>query len=123
MERKKIRFGIIGLGLMGKEFASSVARWCHLLDDGPIPVITGICDVANDAAKEWFKAYFPSIEVVATDYKDLLASDKIDAVYCAVPHNLHERMYIDIIRAKKHLFGEKPFGIDKKANDAIMQGP
>ena len=38
-QRKKIRFGIIGLGLMGKEFGSAVARWCHLLDDGPIPVI------------------------------------------------------------------------------------
>ena len=27
---KKIRFGIIGCGLMGREFASTVARWCHL---------------------------------------------------------------------------------------------
>ena len=44
MARKKIHFGIIGLGLMGREFCSSVARWCHLLDDGSIPVITGICD-------------------------------------------------------------------------------
>ncbi|HOV63773.1 MAG TPA: Gfo/Idh/MocA family oxidoreductase [Spirochaetia bacterium] len=121
MEKKKVRFGIIGLGLMGKEFGSSVARWCHLLDDGPVPVITGICDVANEAAKEWFKTNFPTIEIVTTDYHDLLASDRIDAIYCAVPHNLHEKIYIETIRAKKHLFGEKPFGIDKKANDAIMR--
>ncbi|MCK4401234.1 gfo/Idh/MocA family oxidoreductase, partial [bacterium] len=39
----------------------------------------------------------------------------------AVPHNLHERMYIDIIKAGKHLLGEKPFGIDKRANDNILK--
>jgi prephenate dehydrogenase len=27
---KTIRFGIIGCGLMGREFASGAARWCHL---------------------------------------------------------------------------------------------
>lgn len=30
---KKVRFGIIGCGLMGKEFASAAARWCHLTAD------------------------------------------------------------------------------------------
>ena len=27
---KRLRFGIIGCGLMGREFASAAARWCHL---------------------------------------------------------------------------------------------
>ena len=30
---KTIRFGIIGCGLMGREFASAAARWCHLTED------------------------------------------------------------------------------------------
>jgi len=120
-ERKKIRFGIIGLGLMGKEFGSAVARWCHLLDDGVIPEITGICNEKNLADREWFTANFPSIEVVTCDYHDLLNSDKIDAIYCAVPHHLHAQMYIDILRAGKHLLGEKPFGIDLAANVLILE--
>ncbi|WP_261807696.1 Gfo/Idh/MocA family oxidoreductase [Paenibacillus sp. N3.4] len=41
-----------------------------------------------------------------------MADDEIDAIYCAVPHHLHEQIYIDIIKAGKHLLGEKPFGID-----------
>ncbi|MBT3272125.1 MAG: Gfo/Idh/MocA family oxidoreductase, partial [Spirochaetales bacterium] len=45
---------------------------------------------------------------------------EVEAVYCAVPHNLHAGMYIDIIKAGKHLMGEKPFGIDKKANCEIL---
>ncbi len=120
MERKEIRFGLIGLGLMGKEFGSTVARWCHLLDDGPVPVITGVCDMNPDASK-WFTDNFSSIEVVTSDYKELINSDKIDAVYCAVPHNLHEKMYIDIIKAGKHLLAEKPFGIDMAANTKILE--
>ena len=32
MQMKTIRFGIIGCGLMGREFASAAARWCHLLE-------------------------------------------------------------------------------------------
>ncbi len=27
MKKREIRFGIIGLGLMGREFASAIARW------------------------------------------------------------------------------------------------
>ena len=119
MQRKKIRFGIIGLGLMGKEFASSVARWCHLLVDGHIPVISAICD-KNIETWRWYINNFPDIEIKTEDYRDLLTSDNVDAIYCAVPHNLHEKLYIDIINSGKHLLGEKPFGIDKRANDNIL---
>ncbi len=119
MARKKIRFGIIGLGLMGREFGSAAARWCHLLTDGSIPEIVGICD-SNREAHQWFQESFPSITLVTTDYHELLASDEIEAVYCAVPHHLHEEMYVDIIQAGKHLMGEKPFGIDRAANTHIL---
>ena len=119
MAREQIRFGVIGLGLMGREFGSAAARWCHLTGDGPVPVITGICD-SNKDSHAWFLDNFPSIKIATDNYQDLLASDEIDAIYCAVPHNLHEQMYVDTIRAKKHLMGEKPFGIDKKANDNIL---
>ena len=120
MPRKKIRFGIIGLGLMGKEFGSSIARWCHLLDDGPVPVLTAICDKNRDTWK-WYEENFPELIMKTEDYKELLQSKEIDAIYCAIPHHLHEQFYIDIIHAGKHLLGEKPFGIDKKANDNILK--
>jgi predicted dehydrogenase len=118
-ERKIIRFGIIGLGLMGREFASAAARWCSMISDCPKPVIMGICDKNKDAWK-WYIDNFPDILLRTDNYKELIESDEIDAIYCAVPHNLHEQFYIDIINAKKHLLGEKPFGIDKKANANIL---
>ena len=115
-----MRFGIIGLGLMGREFGSAAARWCHLLDNGPVPVITAVCDKNIDAVS-WFTDNFNTIDLVTNDYTELLASEEVDAVYCAVPHNLHREMYINILRAGKHLLAEKPFGIDADANRAILE--
>lgn len=117
--QKILRFGVIGLGLMGREFGSAAARWCHLLNLDFVPQITAICDT-NSALFGWFEDNFDTIVVKTNDYHDLLNSDQVDAIYCAVPHNLHQQLYIDIIKAGKHLLGEKPFGIDRAANDAIM---
>ena len=40
-------------------------------------------------------------------------------MYVAVPHNLHEQIYLDVLRAGKDLLAEKPFGINLKAAEAI----
>ena len=119
MTKKKIRFAIIGCGLMGREFASAAARWCHMTADIPAPEIVGVSDV-NPNARQWFCDNFDTVKYSTSDYTELLDKEDIDAVYCAVPHNLHEKIYIDIINAGKHLLGEKPFGIDAEANRAIM---
>ncbi|GAC1431152.1 MAG: hypothetical protein NVS4B1_22200 [Ktedonobacteraceae bacterium] len=120
MAKRIINFGIIGCGLMGREFASAVARWCHLLDQDVTPRIIGVCD-ANPAMLQWFQdAFGATLQVVTQDYHDLLHAPDIEAIYCAIPHNLHEQVYIDCIEAGKHLFGEKPFGIDLNANAHIL---
>ena len=119
MSKKKIRFAIIGCGLMGREFASAAARWCHMTADIPQPEIVGVSDV-NPAARQWFTDNFDTVKYSTDDYTELLTKDDIDAVYCAVPHNLHAKIYVDIINAGKHLLGEKPFGIDAEANKVIM---
>ena len=119
MQKRVINFGIIGCGLMGREFGSAVARWCHLLDQDVMPRVVGVCD-SNPAMLSWFTDNFESVQIATQEYHDLLNSAAIEAIYCAVPHNLHERLYIDIIEAGKHLLGEKPFGIDLAANERIM---
>jgi predicted dehydrogenase len=115
-----LRFGIVGLGLMGREFASAAARWIHLNDFDIRPAIVAVCD-ANETAFGWFKSNIPTIDFITTDYRKLLDREDIDAIYCAVPHNLHEQLYTDIILAGKHLLAEKPFGIDLAANRKILE--
>ena len=97
---------MIGCGLMGREFGSATARWCHLLDLPFRPVLHGICDT-NPKLFGWYKQNFPSLAVATEDYKELLARDDIDAIYCAVPHHLHREIALDILRAGKHLMAEK----------------
>lgn len=120
MGKHIIRFGVIGCGLMGREFASAAARWCHLLDLNFEPKIIGVCDTDTTATK-WFTNHLPGIEIVTQNYKELLECNRIDAIYCAVPHFLHAKLYVDIIRSGKHLLGEKPFGIDQEANKRILK--
>jgi predicted dehydrogenase len=117
---KTIRFGLIGCGLMGREFASAAARWCHLLEIEIRPEIISICD-PHAKNKEWFLVHFPTIQQNATHYLDVLSNPEVDAVYIAVPHHLHQEFYCAAIEAGKHLLGEKPFGIDQAANDTILR--
>ena len=117
--KKTVRFGVIGCGLMGREFAGAAARWSQLSSEIARPEIVGVADVSEDA-RRWFAERFPSVRISTDDYRVLLADPEIDAVYVALPHILHEKIYIDVIRAGKHLLGEKPFGVDKSANDRIL---
>ena len=118
---KTIRFGLIGLGLMGREIASAVARWCHLEDSDLRPEIAAICSRSLPSTQvDWFKRNFPTIRQVTRDYRELVENPDVDAIYCAVPHNLHAEIYTSIIQGGKHLLGEKPFGIDLAANASIL---
>jgi predicted dehydrogenase len=117
MAERVVRFGIVGGGLMGREFASAAARWVHLADIGVRPEIAVVCD-PNPDVLAWYERLRPRPRLVA-DYHELLDDDSVAAVYCAVPHHLHAELYTAVLRAGKHLLGEKPFGIDLAANESI----
>ncbi|MCS7005751.1 MAG: Gfo/Idh/MocA family oxidoreductase [Cytophagales bacterium] len=107
---KQVKVGIIGGGLMGREAASAFARW-FVLNDFPVqPVLIALCDL-NTSLFEWYKQ-IPTITQFTTSYHELLANPEVEVVYAAVPHNLHEQVYLDVIKAGKDLLAEKPFGID-----------
>lgn len=95
---------------MGREAASSFGRW-FALNDFPVSVeLKAVCDL-NEKVLSWYKA-IPSVELLTKDYKELLDRPDIDAVYVALPHNLHKKFYMEVLAAGKDLLGEKPFGID-----------
>ena len=108
-----VRAGVIGAGLMGREVASAFGRWFALLDCPVRAELVAVCDV-NAGALAWFRQV-PTVRFFETDYRALLARSEVDVVYVAVPHQLHETIYLDVLRAGKDLFAEKPFGIDLAA--------
>lgn len=105
-----VRVGVIGAGLMGREAASAFGRWFVLLDCPVRPELTAVCDVSAPAL-DWFRQV-PGVKHFDTDHRVLVARADVDVVYVAVPHHLHEAIYLDVLRAGKDLLAEKPFGID-----------
>lgn len=114
---KTVRLGIIGGGLMGREVASALGRW-FVLEDYPVHVeLVAVCDL-QEKLLDWFEKV-PTVRQRTQDYAELLANPAIDVVYVAVPHDLHETIYLDVLRAGKDLFAEKPFGIELRVAEAI----
>jgi len=111
------RVGVIGGGLMGREVASALGRW-FVLNDFPVKAeLVAVCDLV-EKQREWFRQV-PTIKLITADHRELLSSPDVDVVYVAVPHNFHEAIYLDVLKAGKDLLAEKPFGIDLKAARTI----
>ena len=94
----KIRFGVIGLGQRGSSVLKNV-----LLNIEEIE-ITAVCDKyqdrVDDAAKVLSEAGREA-PLMTVDYKEVLASDKVDAVYVACDWEYHVSISIDALRAGK----------------------
>src|ERR1051325_1595474 len=84
---KTIPFGLIGCGLMGREFASATARWCHLTELDARPELVAVCN-RSPGPFAWFRQHFPAVKQFTHDYNELLANPNAEAVYVALPHHL-----------------------------------
>ena len=114
---KTLNWGIIGGGLMGREFASALGRWFALTGDVPPAQLIAVCDL-NPTARDWFERV-PGVTQITGEADELLANPDVDAVYVALPHNLHQEFYLRTLRAGKDLLAEKPFGIHLGAAQSV----
>jgi predicted dehydrogenase len=115
--KSTVRIGVIGGGLMGREVANALGRW-FVLENFPVKAeLVAVCDV-QPKLLEWFRQV-PTVRQLTTDHRELLRNADVDVVYVAVPHQLHESVYLDVLQAGKDLFAEKPFGIDLAASERI----
>src|SRR4051812_31765492 len=111
--KETMRVGIIGGGLMGREAASAFGRW-FVLDRFPVQAeLVAVCDL-QPSLLEWFRQV-PTVKLLTQDHHQLLRSSEVDVVYVAVPHHLHQAIYLDVLQAGKDLLAEKPFGLDLAA--------
>ena len=100
----KITVGLIGCGGRGTYDATAFHA-------DPRAAVTAVCDLFDDridTAVPRIKAGKPAIY---KDFEKLLASP-VDAVIIATPPFEHPRMLEAAVEAKKHVFCEKPMGVD-----------
>ncbi len=113
---EQVRFGIVGLGNMGSGHFKS-----FMADKIPGAVLTAVCDVKEDRLA-WAKNECGDRELAFyTDYKEMLASGKIDAVMIATPHYLHPIIGMDAFDAGVNVLSEKPIGVYTKKVYEFME--
>ena len=113
-----VRIGVVGAGLMGRELAAVCGRWSQLVDHPAAPRVVAVAD-PNPVARDWFRQV-ATVDTFVDDWRPLVEDDQVDVLYLAVPHHLHEDLYIAAAQAGRDFLGEKPFGIDLAASERIV---
>ncbi|MBI5872003.1 bi-domain-containing oxidoreductase [archaeon] len=104
MRKEKISLGLIGAG--------GLAQAQHLPNIKKIDGfnLLAIADINGITAKKMAKEF--KAGYATTDYKELLADQRIDAVVIATRHDSHAKIAIECIKAQKHVLLEKPLALN-----------
>ncbi|MBI3695345.1 MAG: Gfo/Idh/MocA family oxidoreductase, partial [Acidobacteria bacterium] len=110
-----VSFGIIGAGGRGRYVGSHMAR-------DPRSRLAAVCDIFPDRI-DLAKTQVPAASQarVYKDYHELLAQPDIDAVLIATPVFLHPEHFEAAVKARKHIYCEKPAGADVAGVKRLMR--
>jgi predicted dehydrogenase len=98
-----IRAAIVGIGTWGRNLVGAV--------QDKSDVIRFVAGATGTPAKAADFCRQHRIEL-AGSYESLLENKSIDAVVLATPHSMHCEQIVAAARAGKHVFVEKPLGVD-----------
>jgi predicted dehydrogenase len=109
-----IRYAIVGAGWISQEaFMPAVAATGNSRMQA---IVSGSPETAKKLAD------FHGVPEVLdySDYDTLIASDRIDAVYIALPNSMHADYTIRALRAGKHVMVEKPLATTLAEGEAMV---
>ena len=101
IEEEPVKLGIIGCGLAARKLHWPCLRQMKCLFE-----ITMVCNHTEPKART-FAELVGNVPYVL-DYRDLLASDKVEAVDIVLPIHLNFQVTRDAMQAGKHVIVEKP---------------
>lgn len=108
---RKLRFGIVGIGSMGENYAQAVNE----LDRAEL---VGVCRT-NPQRVEAAAKKFDCLSF--TDYKELVDSSKIDVCLIATPHYGHAPISIWAFEHGVHVLTDKPLCVDVMDGQAMLE--
>ncbi len=105
---EEVRLGIIGIGGMGSNHASSITG-------GMVPglKLTAVADIRKERL-EWAEKTLPSDVKRYSDGREMIDSGDCDAVLIATPHYFHPEFVIYALEHGLHVISEKPAGVYTK---------
>lgn len=101
---KTVKVGIIGLGRLGKAHAQNLAF------NVPNCELYAACSMVEEEL-DYAKREL-GVEKVYTDYDEMVKDEAIDAVFIVSPSGLHCEQIQKAMEQGKHVFSEKPIGLD-----------
>ena len=112
-QNSAIKIGLIGAGSRGTYTATAIAK-------DPRAKVVAICDVVEDQVTK-AKAKIGATDAKAyKNYQDVLASD-VDAIMIATPVYLHPEHFEAAVKSGKHIYMEKPAGLDVAGVKRVMK--
>ncbi len=118
MNERPIRIGVVGFGWMGQAHSRSYRAIPTYFQDEPIkPVLAAVAD--TDPARVDAAVLGFGYETGTADWHELVERDDIDVIDITAPNALHQEIAEAAAAAGKHIFCEKPVGIDPAATAAI----
>jgi predicted dehydrogenase len=102
-----IRAAIVGIGTWGQNLVASV--------QGRSELIRFTAGATRTPAKAAQFCGRHGIRLVDS-YEELLKSSEIDAIVLATPHSMHADQIVAAAKAGKHVFTEKPLGLDRESS-------
>jgi myo-inositol 2-dehydrogenase/D-chiro-inositol 1-dehydrogenase len=104
MTHARLRVGIAGLGRMGRRHAENLARRV------PHAELVAACDPSGDELG-WAERQL-GVSHCYQEYAAMLAQPDLEAVFIVTPTTLHAQQIVEALRARKHVFSEKPLSLD-----------
>ncbi len=98
------RVGVIGLGNRSSRHIGAFRELATV-------EVAALCDIQSDRMRASREGPAATAEMY-TDYRELIADSRVEAVVIAAPNFLHAEMAIAALRAGKHVLMEKPIGLD-----------
>jgi predicted dehydrogenase len=111
--KRRLRVGFVGCGEV-----TQIIHWPSLYQLADQFEVTALCDVSPLILEQLGKLW--SIRALATDHRELVASDEVDAVLVANPNAFHAEVTLDAIAAGKHVLVEKPMCITRREANQII---
>lgn len=109
-----LRIGLVGPGSIADR------RLAPALRDVAGAELWSVCSRDEGRAAE-FAARHGARGPIFTDYEDMLADPRLDAVIVATPDRLHAAQALAAARAGKHVFVEKPMATAVEDADALVR--
>jgi predicted dehydrogenase len=114
----EIRIGLIGFGWMGQAHSRSYRNIpVYFPEVGIWPRLTVVADTVDSRLQLAVDNF--GYEEATTDWRAVIERDDIDVIDITAPNAMHEQLVTAAAAAGKHIFCEKPVGIEPRATAAI----